>query len=69
MHEKTNLQQKCSKKQEKQGSFFKKNSFFATSVQQNDIFCTRPEKKIDTRKSRTNVKKRYKTVKHVRDNE
>ena len=39
------------KKQEKQG--FLSNSFFATFVQQpSEKICTRPEKKIDTRKSR-----------------
>ena len=61
MHEKkTNLQQQCSKKQEKQGFLSKRTFFFATSVQQqndNVLYQTRKEDRYKKIKKR-NVKKR-----------
>ena len=45
----------------KNKGFFRKEIFFATFVQQqNDNFITRPEKKIDTRKSRKGISRNSK---------
>ena len=60
MLEKINLLQKMANNQEKQGFLSKRNDIFCNFCPTKRQFFTRPEKKIDTRKSRKGISRNAK---------